>query len=219
MRFYNHQHRHYCGIDLHVKTMYVCILDATGQVLVHRNVPSTPEGLLDVVAPYREDLVVAAECEPRDRARRDRAARVRGQGLELSIMSQKVRQRARLRRRPLSPRDAHACSTALPLPLVWCAATIKSAGRVASAENVTSVRRVVRRSESQRRSADRRGGAQRESGTLTAESHWSCRWRMSRATHHRYRFAGPPPAHAASSDGDAKTSWRAAAWRHSRTRR
>ena len=33
MRFYNHQHRHYCGIDLHVKTMYVCILDATGQVL------------------------------------------------------------------------------------------------------------------------------------------------------------------------------------------
>ena len=33
MRFYNHQHRHYCGIDLHVKTMYVCILDSAGQVL------------------------------------------------------------------------------------------------------------------------------------------------------------------------------------------
>jgi transposase len=62
MRFYNRQHRHYCGIDLHVKTMYVCILDATGQVLVHRNVPSTPEALLEVVAPYRDDLVVAAEC-------------------------------------------------------------------------------------------------------------------------------------------------------------
>jgi len=43
MRFYNRQHRHYCGIDLHVKTMYVCLLDATGQVLVHRTVPSTPE--------------------------------------------------------------------------------------------------------------------------------------------------------------------------------
>lgn len=36
MRFYNRQHRHYCGIDLHVKTMYICILDAGGQVLVHR---------------------------------------------------------------------------------------------------------------------------------------------------------------------------------------
>ena len=62
MRFYNRQHRHYCGIDLHVKTMYVCILDAAGQVLVHRNVPSTPEAFLEIVAPYRDDLVVAAEC-------------------------------------------------------------------------------------------------------------------------------------------------------------
>ena len=62
MRFYNRQHQYDCGIDLHVKTMYVCILDATGQVLVHRNMPSTPEAFLAVVAPYREDLVVAAEC-------------------------------------------------------------------------------------------------------------------------------------------------------------
>ena len=62
MRFYNRQHRHYCGIDLHVKTMYLCILDAAGQVLVHRNVPSTPEAFLETIAPYRDDLVVAAEC-------------------------------------------------------------------------------------------------------------------------------------------------------------
>ena len=62
MRFYNRQHRHYCGIDLHVKTMYVCMLDANGQVLVHRNVNSTPEAFLATIAPYRDDLVVAAEC-------------------------------------------------------------------------------------------------------------------------------------------------------------
>jgi len=62
MRFYNRQHRHYCGIDLHVKTMYVCILDETGQVLVHRNVKSNPEAFLQVIAPHRDDLVVAAEC-------------------------------------------------------------------------------------------------------------------------------------------------------------
>jgi transposase len=62
MRFYNRQHRHYCGIDLHVKTMYVCILDAAGHVLLHRNVPATPEALRATVAPYRDDLVVAAEC-------------------------------------------------------------------------------------------------------------------------------------------------------------
>ncbi len=62
MRFYNHQHPYYCGIDRHVKTMYLCILDATGQVLVHRNVPSTAAAFLETVAPYRDHLVVAAEC-------------------------------------------------------------------------------------------------------------------------------------------------------------
>ena len=62
MRFYNRQHQYYCGIDLHVKTIYLCILDAAGQVLVHRNVPSTPGAFLEAVAPYRADLVVAAEC-------------------------------------------------------------------------------------------------------------------------------------------------------------
>jgi hypothetical protein len=49
-------------MDLHVKTMYVCILDSAGQVRVHPNVKSTPEAFLEIVAPYRDDLVVAAEC-------------------------------------------------------------------------------------------------------------------------------------------------------------
>ena len=62
MRFYTSQHRHYCGIDLHTKTQYVCILDRDGQVLVHKNLPSNPEAFLEVVAPYRDDLVVAVEC-------------------------------------------------------------------------------------------------------------------------------------------------------------
>jgi transposase len=62
MRFYNRPHQDYCGIDLHVKTMSICILDSAGQVLVHRNVPSTPAAFLEIVAPYRTELVVAAEC-------------------------------------------------------------------------------------------------------------------------------------------------------------
>src|SRR5262249_11259466 len=62
MRFYTKQHRCYCGIDLHARRMYICILDANGQILVHRNGPATPEHLLNVIAPYREDLVVAVEC-------------------------------------------------------------------------------------------------------------------------------------------------------------
>jgi len=42
--------------------MYICILDSAGQVLVHRNGPATPEHFLAVIAPYRQDVVVAVEC-------------------------------------------------------------------------------------------------------------------------------------------------------------
>ncbi len=62
MRFYTETHQHYCGIDLHARTMYVCILDREGQVLLHRNLPCDPERFLRTIAPYREDLVVAVEC-------------------------------------------------------------------------------------------------------------------------------------------------------------
>ena len=37
MNFYTHQHKHYCGIDLHARAMYVCILDQNGTILVHKN--------------------------------------------------------------------------------------------------------------------------------------------------------------------------------------
>lgn len=62
MRFYTKQHRYYCGIDLHARTMYLCILDQAGEVLLHRNMKSRPEDFLQAVAPYREDLAVAVEC-------------------------------------------------------------------------------------------------------------------------------------------------------------
>jgi hypothetical protein len=62
MRFYTKQHPFYCGIDLHARTMYVCILDQAGETLVHRNMPATPEALLKAIAPYREQIVLAAEC-------------------------------------------------------------------------------------------------------------------------------------------------------------
>ncbi len=62
MRFYTRQHRHYCGVDLHARTMYVCVLDRDGNVLVSKDIPSAPEPFLELIAPYREDLAVAAEC-------------------------------------------------------------------------------------------------------------------------------------------------------------
>jgi transposase len=62
MRFYTQQHPFYCGIDLHARTMYVCILDQGGEVLVHRNMQTDPETFLKAIAPYRQGLVVAVAC-------------------------------------------------------------------------------------------------------------------------------------------------------------
>ena len=62
MRFYTQQHPYYCGIDLHARSMYVCILDTAGTVLVHKDLPAGPEPFLRLIAPYREGLVVGVEC-------------------------------------------------------------------------------------------------------------------------------------------------------------
>ena len=61
MKFYTKQHKYYCGIDLHTRTMYVCILDQAGKVLIHRNVRTSPDALLTLIKPYREDIAIAVE--------------------------------------------------------------------------------------------------------------------------------------------------------------
>jgi len=62
MRFYTQQHQYYCGIDLHARTMYVCILDQDGSILIHKNMKTDPNRLLKIIAPYRDDIVISVEC-------------------------------------------------------------------------------------------------------------------------------------------------------------
>ena len=62
MRFYTTQHPFSCGIDLHARTMDVCILDQSGEVLVHRHMQTEPDIFLKAIAPYRQGIVVAVEC-------------------------------------------------------------------------------------------------------------------------------------------------------------
>lgn len=62
MRFYTKQHSYYCGIDLHARSMYVCVLDTGGNVVVHKNLPAEPGAFLELIQPFRPDVVVAAEC-------------------------------------------------------------------------------------------------------------------------------------------------------------
>ena len=62
MRFYTKQHPYYCGIDLHARTMYLCVLNQQGEIVLHRNMPCSADSLVKAIAPYREDVVVAVEC-------------------------------------------------------------------------------------------------------------------------------------------------------------
>jgi len=59
---YTTQHPCYCGIDLHARTMDVCILSQRGAILVHRTMQTDPATFLHVVAPSRQGLVVAVAC-------------------------------------------------------------------------------------------------------------------------------------------------------------
>lgn len=62
MKFYNSKHKHFCGVDLHAKSMYVCVMDSEGEILLHRNIRTDAKYFLKILEPYREDLVVAVEC-------------------------------------------------------------------------------------------------------------------------------------------------------------
>src|SRR6266545_3352398 len=44
------------------RSMYLCILDQAGAILLHQNFPTSPQAFRDAIAPYRDGLVVAAEC-------------------------------------------------------------------------------------------------------------------------------------------------------------
>ena len=62
MNFYNTTHHHYCGIDLHARSLYVCILDQQGKTLLHKEIAAKPDPLLKLIRPYLDDLVIGVEC-------------------------------------------------------------------------------------------------------------------------------------------------------------
>jgi hypothetical protein len=62
MRFDPNQPQLYCGIDLHARTMSVCLLHQGGAMRVHRPIPAGPAPFLKVMAPYRQGLVVGVAC-------------------------------------------------------------------------------------------------------------------------------------------------------------
>jgi transposase len=63
MKYYTSTTQYNCGIDLHARQMYVCVMDRQGKKLVHTNVKNNDFNFfLKLVQPYRHDLTVCAEC-------------------------------------------------------------------------------------------------------------------------------------------------------------
>ena len=63
MRLYKTETEFNCGIDLHSKCMYACVMDRDGKILVHRNIQRNDfEYFLKLVSDYKHDLTVCAEC-------------------------------------------------------------------------------------------------------------------------------------------------------------
>jgi len=53
--------KYYCGVDLHKATMYVCIMDQSGEIYLHENMKTDFNTLLRRVQPYLPDMIVGVE--------------------------------------------------------------------------------------------------------------------------------------------------------------
>ena len=62
MKVHQSSTQYNCGIDLHARCMYICLMNKEGKVLVHKNIKNNDfTYFLKMVAPYRDDLTVACE--------------------------------------------------------------------------------------------------------------------------------------------------------------
>jgi transposase len=63
MHYYTTTTEFNCGIDLHARQMYICLVDRQGKILIHTNIKNNDFGhFLKLVEPYRHSLTVCSEC-------------------------------------------------------------------------------------------------------------------------------------------------------------
>jgi len=63
MKFYRCESEYSCGIDLHSRQMYVCVMDHEGNKMLHTNVTGNDwDYFLSRIEPFRHDLTVCCEC-------------------------------------------------------------------------------------------------------------------------------------------------------------
>ena len=62
MNFYQPHSQFYCGIDLHSRNIYICVIDREQKKRVHCNLKNrNTELFLKHIEPYKQDLVVGCE--------------------------------------------------------------------------------------------------------------------------------------------------------------
>jgi hypothetical protein len=54
--------RFYAGVDLHARSLFLVVLDPTGQTRYARNLPVNPQPFRKAIAPFRDGLIVGCEC-------------------------------------------------------------------------------------------------------------------------------------------------------------
>jgi transposase len=63
MQYYTTTTEFNCGIDLHSRQMYVCVMDRAGKLLLHTNVQGNDfDYFLRRIEPWRKDLTATCEC-------------------------------------------------------------------------------------------------------------------------------------------------------------
>lgn len=63
MKFYTCKTEYSCGIDLHSRQMFMCLMDSKGNKLVHTNIEGNDfKYFLKKIQPFRKSLTVCCEC-------------------------------------------------------------------------------------------------------------------------------------------------------------
>jgi hypothetical protein len=143
LRFYIHTHERYCGIDLHARSMHLCILDTPGEILPHRNFKAEPKSFLAVRRSIELELPLITHY--------DRLLKALGQKLALAAKAHDAFAYHLLRSIPgvvhtverLSPVDRrrpHGCkaSAAISPRTHFCFAVLRATGGRATAGNECS---------------------------------------------------------------------------------
>ena len=61
MRYAQINSNYVCGIDLHARNMYTCVMNRTGEILFHRNMRTDFDHFKKKMTPFLSDMAVGVE--------------------------------------------------------------------------------------------------------------------------------------------------------------